>query len=350
LGEEMEFFKKRSTAWCILAIVIIFTGIMGYLKGPQSTVSDIETLPSGVYVQDNANILSDSTERYITQMNNGLSSVIGGEVQVATIDTANGRDLSAVAIDLALDTNLSGNSCVFLIAVDDVDAVIVQGDSLMYAFSDSDLTDILLASYTEEDFSRRDLDAGTRKAFNYLIGMYEDYYGIKVTQRSNIERRIEHDNSSAYISRLVLFLMILLIIIIVLLIITSGRRRRAATTVVGTPGMGSGGYYNNRNRNTTYYVPYYGGRNTYTSTNNRSGSTYTYRTPYTGSSSSSSRSGGFGGSSRGGSFSSGSSRSSYSSGSSRSSFSSGSSRSSSSSGSSRSGGFGGSSRGGSFKH
>ena len=77
--------------------------------------------------------------------------------------------------------------------------MIVQGDSLMYAFSDSDLTDILLASYTEEDFSRRDLDAGTRKAFNYLIGMYEDYYGIKVTQRSNIERRIEHDNSSAYI-------------------------------------------------------------------------------------------------------------------------------------------------------
>ena len=345
----MEFFKKRSTAWCILALVIIFTGIRGFLKGPETTVSDIEVLPSGVYVQDNANILSDSTERYITQMNNGLTSLIGGEVQVATIDTANGRDLSAVAIDLALDTNLSGNSCVFLIAVDDVDAVIVQGDSLMYAFSDADLTDILLASYTESDFSRRDLDSGTRKAFNYLIGMYEDYYGINVTQRSNIERRTERDNSSAYISKLVLFLAILIIVIIIILIISSGRRRRYATSPTGTPGYGTGGYYNNRGRNTTYYVPYYGGRNTYTSTNNRSGSSYTYRTPYTSSSSSSSRSGGFGGSSRGGSFSSGSSRSSYSSSSSRSSYSSSSSRSSSSSSSSRSGGFGGSSRGGSFR-
>ena len=59
----MEFFKKRSTAWRVLLIVMVFSYFIGMSKQP---ADKIEILPSGVYVQDNANILSDATEEYMT--------------------------------------------------------------------------------------------------------------------------------------------------------------------------------------------------------------------------------------------------------------------------------------------
>ena len=52
-----------------------------------------------------------------------------------------------------------------MIAVDDTDAAIVQGQALMNAFTDSDLTYILQQSFTVEDFDTRDLDAPARTAF-----------------------------------------------------------------------------------------------------------------------------------------------------------------------------------------
>ena len=108
----MEFFKKRSTAWRVLLIVMVFSYFVGMSKQP---ADKIEILPSGVYVQDNANILSDETEEYMTHLNNGLVSRVGAEIQVVTINTVGGQDIFDVAIDHGISTNLSANSCVFLI-------------------------------------------------------------------------------------------------------------------------------------------------------------------------------------------------------------------------------------------
>ena len=305
----MDFFKKRGTAWAFLAIVIVCSFFIGQARQP---ADKIEILPSGVYVQDNAGVLSASTEELMTELNNGLVSKVGAEIQVVTINTVGGQDIFDVAIDHGINTNLSENSCVFLIAVDDTDAAIVQGQALMNAFTDSDLTYILQQSFTVEDFDTRDLDAPAKTAFKNLIYMYEDYYGISVVASSNIEMNYSGDDMSS--SALAMILLILLILIVIL-IITRPRRTviRPVTTVGRTYVPPRTGSYTTRN---SYDPP---------RTTGRSGSF------------GSSRSGGFGSSSRGGSFSSSSRSSSF--GSSRSSF----------GGSSRSGGFGGGSRGGSFR-
>ena len=90
----MEFLKKRNTAWAVLAIVIVISFFIGQSKRPSDKV---EILESGVYVQDNANVLSDDTESFITKLNNDLVSKVGGEIQVATIDTTNGKDIFDIA-------------------------------------------------------------------------------------------------------------------------------------------------------------------------------------------------------------------------------------------------------------
>ena len=240
-----------------------------------------------------------------------------------------------------MNTNLSENSCVFVIAVNDTDAVIVQGDGLVYAFSDEELSDILNSSFTVEDFENRNIDVPARRAFNSLINMYEDYYDVNIVGSENITIIT---NGGSNISEGTLVLIILLLVLLILMNIMTRpyypyRRRRTIFTPRGY-------------RPNSYYGP------THTSTTTR---------PH---SSSSSRTGGFGGSSsnRGGSFSS-SHGGSFGSSSSRSGGFSSSSRSSSSRGgsfgssSSRSGGFssgsrssgsrggsfGGGSRGGGFR-
>ena len=312
----MEFFKKRSTAWRVLLIVMVFSYFIGMSRQP---ADKIEILPSGVYVQDNANILSDATEEYMTHLNNGLVSKVGAEIQVVTINTVGGQDIFDVAIDHGISTNLSANSCVFLIAVEDIDAVIVQGEDLIYAFPDDELSYILQSNFTVKEFENRKLDAGAQACFKDLVEMYEDYYNVHITGSANIEYVQSEDIDFEMISIIVLFLFILLLVAIV----SAPRRRRTVVVPVGRAG---GTVVPPR---TSTHIPH--SSHSYNpprsnggfSSSNRGGS-------HTSSRPSSSRSGGFGSSSRGGSFSS-SSRSSSSFG-----------------GSSRSGGFGGGSRGGSF--
>ena len=309
----MEFFKKRGTAWVFLAIVIVCSFFIGQARQP---ADEIEILPSGVYVQDNAGVLSSATEDYMTQINNGLVSRVGAEIQVVTIETVGGQDIFDVAIDHGMNTNLSGNSCVFLMAVDDADAVIVQGEDLLYAFSDDELTHILQQNFTVDGFKSRDIDTQARNAFDDLIGMYEYHYsiGIKGSQFITSHKLHSAIDTGAYMG-IVMFILFMLLIV---MLVSRPRRRRTVITPVNNMGR-------------TYVPPRTGGYSSY-GRNNTS-------TRYTGSRTTtnygSSRSGGFGSSSRGGSFSSGSRGGSFSS-----------SRPSSSS---RSGGFGSSSRGGSFR-
>lgn len=310
----MEFFKKRGTAWAVFALVVVCSFFIGQARQP---ADHIEILPSGVYVQDNANILSASTEEHITQLNNGLVSKIGGEIQVVTINTVGGQDIFDVAIDHGMDTNLSANSCVFLVAVDDVDAVIVQGEGLLYAFPDDELSDLLQSNFEVSDFKSRNLDRPVKDSFDDLISMYESYYGINVMGSQNIEYQVSA-NSGMSGASMAIILFVLFILLLVWLV-SRPRRRRTVITPVG--GMGR-----------TYVPPR---TVVHTHTTHRNNNPPRGNTAF-----GSSRTGGFGSSNRGGSFSSSSRGGS---------FGGGASRPSSFGGSSRSGGFGGGSRGGSFR-
>ena len=297
----MEFFKKRSTAWAVLILVVLTAFFNGIRSKP---ADEIQILPSGQYVQDNADVLSRDTEEYITKMNNGLVSKVSGEIHVITLDTTNGQRALDAAIDRGIDLNLSANSCVFLIAVDDVDRAIAQGEELMYAFYDDDLTQLLQNTFTVRDFESKSLDRPTKEAFGELIEMYEDYYNISVSPTDNVT--VQQHSRAGTVSN---FVVVMIVVLLILLVITSMSVRRRRTVIFGAPRMPRG-----------YYPP----RGSYRTPPPFSGGSFG-SSSRGGSFSSSSRSGGFGSFSRGGSFSSRSFGSS-----------------------SRSGGFGSSSRGGSF--
>ena len=328
----MEFFKKRSTAWAVLAITVVACFFIGQAKKP-SPQPDIPTTVPGSYIEDNAGVLSRSTKDYITQMNNGLVSRTGNaEIQILTVNTSDGRDLYDVALDVAEKVNLSGYSTVMVFAVDDVNAHIVSGSQITWYFTDDKLSDVLNSNLTVSMFTSRDIDGGIKRAFDGVIDMYEDCFDIKVTPMSGITQNTIADNSNDdYVMRLVMFVMLLVFVIIILSIFARPRRVRRAVRPIGY--YPTGGYTSAKN---------FGGANgqNRTRTGSRSGGFS--------SGSSRSRGGSFGSGSRSGGFSSGSS---FSRGGSfgGSSFGGG-SRGGGFSGGSRGGSFGGGSRGGGFKH
>lgn len=342
----MDFFKKRSTAWAVLVITIVLCSFWGIKKRPTDT-KDIELLPSGVYVQDKANILSDETEDYITKLNNGLVSETSSEIQVITIDTTGDDSLWSTAWNYGYDLNLSKTSSVFIIAVNDGDALVLQGDGLFSDyydyFSDDQLGKILKSNYTVQDFADKNLDRDTKAAFTALISQYEQAFNVSIEPASQVTKYPEQTYNEyrageGYIAVLVSYIIILLVLLLIIIAISNGRRRRRRRILYGYPTP--------RPVRRSVFVPSY-----------YPGSTRPPRQtpPPRGGSfgGSSSRSGGFGGSSsfggsRSGGFGGSSSRS-------------GGSFGSSSFGGSRSGGFGGSSSrsggsfgggrsGGSFKH
>ena len=342
----MDFFKKRSTAWAVLVITIVLCSFWGIKKRPTDT-KDIELLPSGVYVQDKANILSDETEDYITKLNNGLVSETSSEIQVITIDTTGDDSLWSTAWNYGYDLNLSKTSSVFIIAVNDGDALVLQGDGLFSDyydyFSDDQLGKILKSNYTVQDFADKNLDRDTKAAFTALISQYEQAFNVSIEPASQITKYPEQTYNEyrageGYIAVLVSYIIIMLVLLLIIIAISNGRRRRRRRILYGYPtprplrrSVFVPSYYPGSTRPPRQTPPPRGG--SFGGSSSRSGGSF-------GSSSfGGSRSGGFGGSSSrsGGSFGS------------------------SSFGGSRSGGFGGSSSrsggsfgggrsGGSFKH
>lgn len=328
----MEFFKKRSTAWVLFAITVVVCFFIGQGNKPGAGPGSIVEMPSGIYIQDNANILSDATEKHITEYNNGLVSKLGAEIQVITVDTAGGKDMFDLAEAYGDDINLSANSAVFLIAVDDVDAVIVMGNDLYnapkYIFDDDELSDMLFDNFTVSDFEHRKLDSDVKDAFDDLIGKYEEYYHVDIPAMKNVQKNVTGTSSSSsrFATMVLAYVIFIIIILVIVRMLTHPRRR----TVVTNTGYGRN-YNNNYPPRGSYTTPPYNSGNSRTGgfSGNRTTGTYTTTTTRTSSSySSSSRSGGFSSSSRsssssrGGSFSSGSRSSSrggsFSSGSSRS--------------------------------
>ncbi len=323
----MEFFKKRSTAWVMFAITVVACFFIG--QGKKSTTpGSITTMPSGVYVQDNAGILSDDTERYITRMNNGLMSKVDQQIHVITIGTTGNKDIYDVALEYGDNVRLTDKSVVFLIAADDWNAILVQGNGLYNApkgiFTDHNLDMVVEDNFTVEDFQYGRLDSDIRGAFNDVIGMYEDYFYITVSPSDTIEKVNGSQNTSSLMTMIIIYIIFIIFVLIVISLLTKPRRTVRTTRGYNT----TRGYYPPRG---SYRTPTYRGSSSSSRGSYSSGSSSSSFSGGRSSGSASSRSG------FSGSRSSSSSHSSYSShsSSSRSSFSGG-----RSSGSSR-GGFSG---------
>ena len=331
----MKFFQKRGVAIVVLILAIVASSAWGLHKTPAVSTPEggekldpsLSTAAFEQYVRDEANVLSDKTEKAVSLYNANWDKMFGSIMAVVTVQSSD--NLENTAYDYADTMQLGSNDAILVIAKQQQDYYLVASGDFYDLLSG--LSQSFVASCMADNVQKGDYDAAVRSLCAAL----------------HVELSQQYQQSEAALDEAasrVMFIMIL-IIFFILWIALDGMRYRRYRRRYMMPGMGIP---------TVVYRPIFWGRRPPRSPRPpRSGGP---RPPYGGGSSGGNRRppqpprrpsssggsfGGFGSTGRGGGFGSGGSFGGF--GSSR-----GGGFGGGSFGGSRGGGFGGGGRGGGF--
>ena len=178
-------FKKQGVAWGLTALMIVAAIGIGYGKAiaggpipdvPQSAPPVSETIPPGynpttLYIRDNADVLSASTENELASRIAGLFNRYGVAIGVVTCND-NWDDLGGYALDQFEAMNLGGRGFIVVLDIRGDNYWLVQGADLVDDFTDDDCSDYAW-NYMEQAFAGGDYDSAVLK----LTQALEDWYG-----------------------------------------------------------------------------------------------------------------------------------------------------------------------------
>lgn len=153
----MSFFKKRGTAFVVLALAIAAAVFIGQSRKDSFIANRATELLNVEYQQwicDDANLLSSSTERLIEEYNDRWDSDYYALVAVATVNSLKGWDGQDYAANLGQQWGLGSNDMILLL-VKDGDWQVYCGDTVGYVMTDTQQNDLrraIEATYYDGDF------------------------------------------------------------------------------------------------------------------------------------------------------------------------------------------------------
>lgn len=177
-------FKKQGVAWGLTALMVVAAIGIGYAKAPTHNHASEPDYPSttippaasGSFVWDDAGVLSDRTQRELTERNQRLWQRYSATVAVVTCD--NQRDLGSYAADCAESMGLGGYDFIVALDIDGENYWLVQGADLRRDFTDDDCSDYAY-EYMERSFARGDYDDAVLALTKALEQWYGAYYGTE---------------------------------------------------------------------------------------------------------------------------------------------------------------------------
>ncbi len=148
----------------ILVLISIFTLSASALNIPKAT--------SNFFVNDFANVISDSDEQKMQQQGEELYKACGAQVVVATVKSIDGEDLETYSLEMArsweIGSKENDDGILLLLVVDDRNVRIEVGTGLEGALPDSK-TGRLLDSYGIEHFKNNDFSTGLAAVYDSLV-------------------------------------------------------------------------------------------------------------------------------------------------------------------------------------
>ncbi len=260
-----------------------------------ASISVPERTSTTTWVEDFADVLTPSTEKYIQEYSQRLADAHSACIVVVTMDYVTG-EIDDYALSLfnqwKIGDGTFNNGVLLLLSIGDDDYYMMIGRGLEDDFPIYDIQN-LLDDYLEPYFAEKDYDTGVRTVFEHTYDYMENYIYYQGGGGNN---NGDPDYVSPLNGLLVLICMIVCFVIIISVLRSINRQRRYYEPT----------YYYTRPRHTTYYSPYTYKPVTvhYYSSPSSSSHSYSGGGGYSGHSSSHSSGGGFssgGGTSHGGS-------------------------------------------------
>ena len=156
---------------------------------------------SDFYVNDNAGVLSSSTEQDIVEKNDALYAASGAQIVVVTVNDTEGLGAAEYSYQLANDWGIGSarenNGVLLLLSIGEQDYQCIQGSGLEDTLPTMTLSRILQEDL-EPDFAAGDYDAGVQKTFNALYEQVCSIYGLDPANPSaGLAPGYEPDHSTA---------------------------------------------------------------------------------------------------------------------------------------------------------
>ena len=128
----MDFLKKRGTAWVAVILAAALAVTIGYSKKPAAS----DSAGYRRYLDDSANMLSNSTEDMILDYNTGWDGRYNAVIGVRTLKTVPDTDFGVYTDDAAYEMGLGGND-MMLVLTRDGEWMVSPGDNVYYYLTDS---------------------------------------------------------------------------------------------------------------------------------------------------------------------------------------------------------------------
>lgn len=178
--------KRRSTtvkraAFAFIMPVLSLILMLG-ISVP-AAASDIPEATSDFYVNDFADILSQSTKDYIIEANKDLNAKTGAQIVVTTIDTLNGEDIETYATEMfrsyGIGDSEKNNGVLFLIVSGDRKLRIEVGYGLEGAINDAKAGRIL-DTYVIPSLQNYEWDKGVLNGFQAIAEETAAEYAVEI--------------------------------------------------------------------------------------------------------------------------------------------------------------------------
>ena len=209
LVNNNDVIKKIALIFFIILSFTLFSNVNA------NTVSPTDEF----YVNDYANVLSESTKTHIMNMNIELEKKTGAQVVVVTIKSLGNESLETYATKLFREFGIGdkkkNNGLLLLLVVDDRKSRIEVGYGLEGALPDGK-TGRIQDEYMIPYYKNNNWDDGIKKGFDACLSVIQDEYDIKLEGLNYLEvsDEIELDEETIYtIMEIIVFIIILIIYI-----------------------------------------------------------------------------------------------------------------------------------------
>ncbi len=178
--------KRRSTtvkraAFALIMPILSLILMLG-ISVP-AAASDIPEATSDFYINDFADILSQSTKDYIIEANKDLNAKTGAQIVVTTIDTLNGEDIETYATEMfrsyGIGDSEKNNGVLFLIVSGDRKLRIEVGYGLEGAINDAKAGRIL-DTYVIPSLQNDEWDKGILNGFQAIAEETAAEYAVEI--------------------------------------------------------------------------------------------------------------------------------------------------------------------------
>lgn len=201
---------------------------------PINVIATVPPHTTSFFINDFANVLSETTQNYIIQRNLQLSQISNAQVVFTTVQFTGGTNEHTYALNMfnewGIGSEYEDNGILILFITEQDHYEVILGDGMLNIIPAGDL-ELIFINYVEPYFNEREFDVAAMASFTKIMDQVHAHYQVNpIVASSNIAVNnsdpIANTTSDGVAFPIFSVIIIVLLVFVATSIFGGGRRRR----------------------------------------------------------------------------------------------------------------------------